>query len=67
MSDYFLLPDQPLIALQRRTRELTDAEVHYGLIPRDDWFQPDWIDENRAKAAREQMVKDNVIYGGSVP
>ena len=56
-----------MITLQRRTRELTDAEVHYGLIPRDDWFQPDWIDENRAKAAREQMVKDNVIYGGSVP
>ncbi|KAL5533329.1 hypothetical protein ACEPAF_5105 [Sanghuangporus sanghuang] len=52
---------------KKRTRELTDAEVHYGLIPKEDWFQPDWIDEDRAKAAREKMVKDNVIYGGSLP
>ncbi|PAV23261.1 glycosyltransferase family 15 [Pyrrhoderma noxium] len=51
----------------KRTSELTDAEVHYGQIPRDHWYQPDSIDEDKAKASREQMVKDNVIYGGSVP
>ena len=53
--------------LFRRTTELTNAEVHYGQIPRDHWYQPDFIDEEKAKASREQMVKDNVIYGGSVP
>ena len=51
----------------RRTREITDAPVSYGLIPKDDWFQPDWIDENKASEARARMVKGNVIYGGSVP
>lgn len=53
--------------LFRRTQELTDAPVSYGLIPKSDWYQPDWIEEDKAKAAREKMVKENVIYGGSVP
>lgn len=51
----------------RRTQEVTDGEVSYGLIPKDDWYQPEWIDEEKATAARNQMVKENVIYGGSVP
>ncbi|KAA1471154.1 glycosyltransferase family 15 protein [Dentipellis sp. KUC8613] len=46
---------------------LTDAPVEFGLIPHDDWYQPKWIDESKASAAREDMVKNNVIYGGSVP
>jgi len=51
----------------RQTSQMTDAPVEYGLIPKDDWYQPEWIDEDRAKAARERMLKQNVIYGGSVP
>jgi hypothetical protein len=27
--------------------------------------QPDTIDEDKARAARESMVKNNVIYGGA--
>ncbi|KLO10665.1 glycosyltransferase family 15 protein [Schizopora paradoxa] len=52
---------------KHRTREITNAPISYGLIPRDNWYQPDFIDEEKAKAAREKMVKNNVIYGGSVP
>jgi len=47
--------------------ELTDALVEFGLIPPDQWYQPDWIDEEKATASREEMIKNNVIYGGSVP
>ena len=43
---------------------LTNAKVEFGLIPHDHWFQPDWIDEERASAARIQMEKNKVIYGG---
>ncbi|KIY70889.1 glycosyltransferase family 15 protein [Cylindrobasidium torrendii FP15055 ss-10] len=50
-----------------RITELTDATVEFGLIPNDHWYQPDWIDEDKAKASREDMVANNVIYGGSVP
>jgi alpha 1,2-mannosyltransferase len=49
---------------ERRTTELTDAKVEFGLIPHDHWYQPSWIDEERAKKAREDMVNNNVIYGG---
>ncbi|THH16350.1 hypothetical protein EW146_g4283 [Bondarzewia mesenterica] len=47
--------------------DLTDAKIEFGLIPRDHWFQPDWIDEEKATAARDQMAADKVIYGGSLP
>jgi alpha 1,2-mannosyltransferase len=52
---------------KKRIRGLTDADVQFGLIPHDHWFQPDSINEERAKASRDDMVKNNVIYGGSVP
>ncbi|KAI0776053.1 glycosyltransferase family 15 protein [Trametes elegans] len=40
--------------------------VSFGLIPAENWFQPDWIDEEKASAGRAQMVAENVVYGGSV-
>ena len=48
----------------RYISQLTDAPVEFGLIPSDHWKQPDWIDEAKATAAREDMMKNNVIYGG---
>jgi hypothetical protein len=45
---------------------LTDATVEFGLIPPEHWHQPDWIDEEKASAARETMAKNNVIYGGAL-
>jgi alpha 1,2-mannosyltransferase len=53
------------LAWRRRVTELTDATLEFGLIPSDHWHQPDWIDEEKASAAREQMAKNNVIYGGT--
>ncbi|KAK7014851.1 glycosyltransferase family 15 protein [Favolaschia claudopus] len=50
-----------------RIRAVTNSPVQFGLIPHDHWFQPDWIDETRASAARAEMQKNNVIYGGSLP
>ncbi len=45
--------------------ELTDATVEFGLIPHDHWYQPDWVDEEKASAVREQMMRNGVIYGGA--
>ncbi|KAK0483652.1 glycosyltransferase family 15 protein [Armillaria novae-zelandiae] len=50
-----------------RVSELTDVDVKFGLIPHDHWYQPETIDEAKASEARADMVKNNVIYGGSVP
>jgi alpha 1,2-mannosyltransferase len=45
-------------------KELTDSDVKFGLIPKEHWYQPDWIDENKATESRHKMEENNVIYGG---
>jgi len=47
-----------------RVRELTDSSVEFGLIPKEHWYQPDWIDEEKASESRKKMAENNVIYGG---
>ncbi|TFY82623.1 hypothetical protein EWM64_g1385 [Hericium alpestre] len=65
---YTFLNEEPFSAKFKETiLELTDAPVEFGLIPHDDWYQPEWIDEAKASASREDMIKNDVIYGGSVP
>ncbi|KAF9454503.1 glycosyltransferase family 15 protein [Macrolepiota fuliginosa MF-IS2] len=66
--DYVLLNEQPFEdKFKRRVEGLTGSNVKYGLIPREEWVQPEWIDEEKATAVRKDMVKNGVIYGGSVP
>ena len=43
---------------------MTGANVSFGVIPPEDWLQPDWIDEERAKAGRDELVRQNIVYGG---
>ncbi|OSC99616.1 glycosyltransferase family 15 protein [Trametes coccinea BRFM310] len=45
---------------------IVSGPVSFGLIPPDNWYQPDWIDEEKAADSRAQMVAENVVYGGSV-
>ncbi len=45
---------------------LTSGPVHFGKIPEDHWYQPNWINETLAQEERHKMEEDNVIYGGSV-
>lgn len=43
---------------------LTSAQMEFGLISPDHWYQPDWIDEEKATENRNKLVASNVIYGG---
>jgi alpha 1,2-mannosyltransferase len=43
---------------------LTDAPISFGTIPNEHWHQPEWIDEDLAKAARRKMEKQRIIYAG---
>ena len=52
---------------RRQVAAVTKANVSFGLIPSEDWYQPDWIDEERAKAGRDALVKQEIIYGGESP
>lgn len=48
-----------------RISNVVSGQIIFAQIPHDDWYQPDWIDEEKAKAGREKMVQDNIIYGGA--
>ena len=43
---------------------MTYSKVEFGVIPHDHWFQPEWIDEERASKERKKMEAAAVIYGG---
>ncbi|KIM37752.1 glycosyltransferase family 15 protein [Hebeloma cylindrosporum] len=49
-----------------RLSSIVSSKAEFGLIPRDHWFQPDWIDEDKAKKSRDKMQSENIIYGGSL-
>ncbi|KAJ6530310.1 glycosyltransferase family 15 protein [Mycena capillaripes] len=64
---YVLLNDEPFTdEFKRRVSAVTSGPVSYGVVPRDHWVQPDWIDEDKATKGRDKLVSENVIYGGSV-
>ncbi|KAG5463435.1 MAG: glycosyl transferase, partial [Olpidium bornovanus] len=42
------------------------ATTKYGVIPREHWSYPDWINVTEADAARAKMEAEKVIYGGSL-
>ncbi|KAI0773076.1 glycosyltransferase family 15 protein [Trametes elegans] len=51
---------------KKRISNVIQGEVTFGQIPREHWYQPDWIDEEKATAGRNKMAADNIIYGGSL-
>ncbi|KAJ7680143.1 glycolipid 2-alpha-mannosyltransferase-domain-containing protein, partial [Mycena rosella] len=63
---YTLLNDEPFTdELKRRVSAVASGPVAYGIVPREHWVKPDWIDEERATKGCEQLVADNVIYGAA--
>jgi hypothetical protein len=52
---------------KRRITNIISGTVEFGLIPREHWYQPEWIDDERAVETRRKMKEDNIIYGGTSP
>lgn len=48
------------------TSGLTNAETNYGVIPKEHWSYPDWIDVEKADRLRKKMGEDGVIYGDNL-
>ncbi|TFL07640.1 glycosyltransferase family 15 protein [Pterulicium gracile] len=64
---WVFLNDEPFTdEFKRRVRILTDAPLHFGLIPATHWYQPDWIDEKKATESRRRMKQKGIIYADSV-
>lgn len=65
---WVLLNEEPFTQeFKDRVSVLTRAPIHFGLIPKEHWYQPDWIDEERATQGRAKMMAQRIIYAGSVP
>ncbi|RXW14596.1 hypothetical protein EST38_g11261 [Candolleomyces aberdarensis] len=64
---YVFLNDQPFDdKFKEHISMLTDAKVEFGVVPKEHWNQPDWVDEPTAEAWRDWMVGEGIIYGESV-
>ena len=64
---WVFLNDEPFTQEFRLfTSGMASGEVEYGLIQTKEWQTPPWIDTEKAQKAMEDMVENDVIYGGSV-
>lgn len=48
------------------TTSLVSGKTSYGVIPKEHWSFPDWIDQDKAAKTRKEMSEKKIIYGGSV-
>lgn len=53
-----------MVETPRRVSIISPSLMEFGLIPRDHWYQPAWIDEEKAKKGREKMKAENIIFAG---
>ncbi|RKP31201.1 glycosyl transferase [Metschnikowia bicuspidata] len=64
--DWVFLNDEPFSAeLMTTVSALTSGVAKFGVIPKEHWSYPEWIDREKAALAREEMAHKKVIYGGS--
>lgn len=64
---YVILNEVPFTEeFKKRVSNVISSSVEFGVIPHDHWFQPDWIDEEKATAGRKKLEDEGVIYGGSL-
>ncbi|CEQ42300.1 SPOSA6832_04104 [Sporobolomyces salmonicolor] len=50
---------------KRHTSGIASGVCTYGQVPKAQWEEPPWIDEDKAAKARQAMADAKVIYGGS--
>ena len=44
---------------------LVSGPITFALIPPQHWYQPDWVDEDKASRSRDAMVEQDIIYAGA--
>lgn len=63
--DWVFLNEEPFTEdFVRATSALVSGEAKYGLIPKEHWSYPDFIDLEKAAKGREDMAVKGVIYAG---
>ncbi len=65
--DWVFLNDEPFTEeFKRTTTALVSGTTKFGLIPKEHWSFPEWIDLEKAAKTREDMKQKNIIYGDSI-
>ncbi|KAI8138046.1 nucleotide-diphospho-sugar transferase [Fennellomyces sp. T-0311] len=62
----FLNDEEFTYEFRELTSSLTKAKTNYGVIPKEHWSYPDWIDVKKADEARELMGMQGIIYGDNL-
>lgn len=62
----FLNDEEFTEEFKRVTSALVSGETEYGLIPKEHWSFPEWIDLDKAAKVRKEMAEKQIIYGDSV-
>lgn len=64
---YVFLNEEPFTEeFKLRISVLSKSLMEFGVIPHDDWYQPKWIDERKARAYRQKLVNQRIPYAASV-
>ncbi|TID18184.1 hypothetical protein CANINC_003925 [Pichia inconspicua] len=50
---------------KQKVSKFVSGEAKFGVIPKEHWSYPDFIDQEKAKEERQRMDADGVIYGAS--
>ena len=62
---YLFLNDVPFTEeFKFKISSLTNAKVEFGVIPKEHWSIPDWIDKDHFKERLQTLQKQGIIYGG---
>lgn len=65
--DWVFLNDKPFDATFKKiTTSLVSGKTSYGVIPKEQWSFPEWIDQDKAAKVRADMKERKIIYGDSV-
>lgn len=66
--DWVFLNNDPFTEeFEQRVGALVSGTAKFGVIPKEHWGYPSFIDQEFAAKERERMYKDGVIYGESEP
>lgn len=64
--DWVFLNDEPFTdEFKDLTSAIVSGKSKYGLIPKEHWSYPEWIDKDKAAEARKKMKEAKIIYGDS--
>lgn len=63
---WIFLNEEPFTEeFKNMSRQMTNAETYFGLVPTEHWSYPDHINQTYAQECREHMRAMGIPYGGS--